>query len=405
MSIFRSSIINPRSERQCDFIKDGGLVVNESGFIEAVGEFDDIIKGSRERIIEVSNGLITPSFSDMHVHMPQNHVRGQFEDKLLPWLKNCIWPEESKFDDQKFADEKADKFYRDMAKQGTLLSLVFSSIHENALHSIFKNEIGHTIAGNVLMDQNSPDYLTQNTQEAIEITKRSAQKYGDKYAVTPRFAPTCTMDLMKAVAKIAQKNNCWIQTHLSENPDEVKWVKELFPNCESYTDVYRQAGLLGLRTIMAHCIYMSDNELDLIKKTGTKIAHCPTSNIALGSGRMPVEKIKEYSIPFALASDVGAGPSLSMLHVMQKYMEQHKEAGVEIAPEDALYRATLAGAELLDKSDVTGNLDKGKEANFVIIKTSEKPKDTESAVKDITSGSIEELEQKVQATYLKGRKI
>lgn len=405
MSIFRSSILNPQSCSKCDFIEDGGLMVSENGIIQEIGNFDKLFKKSRQKVLELDNTVIIPSFADIHVHMPQNHVRGQFENQLLPWLKECIWPEESKFSDRKFADKKADKFYHDMARQGTLLSLVFGTIHENSLHSIFSHKIGHTIAGNVLMDQNSPDYLIQNTEEAIKITDILAREYKGNYAITPRFAPTCTMELMKAVSKIAEKCKTWIQSHLAENMDEVKWVKELFPNYKSYTDVYMQAGLLGPKTIMAHCIYMNDKELDLIKKTDTKIAHCPTSNIALGSGRMPVEKIKEWDISFALASDVGAGPSLSMLHVMQKYMEQHNKAGIKITPADALYRATLAGAEILSKNDITGNLNKGKEANFAIVKTYGRLNDAESAIEDITNGSIEELEVKVQSTYFKGEKV
>ncbi|MBU1935573.1 guanine deaminase [Patescibacteria group bacterium] len=404
MPIFRGPILNPQSENQCNFYKDGGVLVGDDGKIEAVGDFDSI-EETRGEVTEITDGVIVPAFVDVHVHMPQNHVRGQFAGQLLPWLQNCIWPEEAGFRDPRVADEKAKKFYQDLAGQGTLLSLVYATIHEHALHSTFAHKIGDTIAGNVLMDENSPDYLSQSTEEAIAITERCAREYGEHFAVTPRFAPTCTMELMMAVGEIARQYRTWIQSHLSENLDEVKWVSELFPDCDSYTDVYQKAGLLSPRTIMAHCIHLSDEELDILKETGTKIAHCPTSNIALGSGRMPVEKIRKWGIPFALGSDVGAGPSLSLLHVMQKYMEQHVEANVEATPQDALYRATLAGAELLDRGDKMGNLDIGKEANLVIVKTDEQPKDAEGAIRDIVSGSMEELEGKVEKVYFQGKEV
>jgi len=402
--IYRGPILNPQSEDQCDFYQDGGLAVDSDGKIEAIGDFD-AIEETRGQVTEVTNGVIIPAFTDVHVHMPQNHIRGQFSGQLLSWLKECIWPEEAKFSDADFADEKAAKFCQDLAMQGTLLSLVYATIHENALHSTFAHKIGHTIAGNVPMDQNSPDNLTQNTQEAIKITERCAQKYGERFAVTPRFVLTSTMELMTAVAEIANQYRTWIQSHLSENSDEVQLAMNYFPDCKSYTDIYKQAGLLGPRTIMAHCIHLGADEFDLLKETGTKIAHCPTSNIALSSGRMPVERMRELRIPFALGSDVGAGPSLSMLHVMQAYMQQHAEAGVEVTPQDALYRATFAGAELLDRGDKMGNLDIGKEANLVIVKTDEKPKDAEGAIRDIMSGSMEELEGKVNGVYFKGEKI
>lgn len=401
MPILRGAILNPQSEDQCDFYPDGGLRI-EQGKIHSIGTFKDVAKDAREAVVEVVDGIIGPAFVDLHVHAPQNHVKGQFSGQLLDWLKTSIWPEEAKFSDPAFAEAKARQFYLDMARQGTLLSLVFSTIHAHALTALFRNEVGDTIAGNVLMDQNSPPDLQQKTGEAIDVTRKMAKKHSLNYAVTPRFAPTCSMELMRAVAQIAQEYKTWIQSHLSENEEEVEWVKRLFPECSSYTEVYHKAGLLGKKTVMAHAIHLSDQELRILKQTGTSIAHCPTSNTALESGTMPIERIKKAGIPFALGSDVGAGPSLSMLHIMQAYFTVHRGKTTTL---DALYRATLAGAEILDRAHKTGNLNPGKKANVVIMKKIKRPKNAPEAILDLISGSQQELESKVQAVYLRGEPI
>ncbi|MFA7685919.1 MAG: guanine deaminase [Candidatus Gracilibacteria bacterium] len=364
--IYRGLILNPQSSKKCDFYLDGGLFV-KNGKVAGIGNFSKLIKKNKNEKIVDTKSVIIPAFTDIHLHWVQNRVKGSFSGTLLPWLKKHIWPEESKFAEKKYSDKMVGKFYKELAKNGTRNAIIYSSVHKYATEKsiIEGKKNGNFIIGNVLMDQNSPEYLQISTKEEIKIVESLAKKYKNAYVITPRFAPTCSMELMEKVADIAKKYGCFIQTHLSENKDELSWVKALFPVQKSYTDVYYKAGLLGKHTVLGHCIHLSDDELKLLKKTGSKIAHCPTSNVALKSGTMPIEKILKYKIPFALATDIGAGPKLSMIDVMKAYLKVHQSKFV--TPIDALYRATLAGTEIMEISKNHGNLNKGKFAEFVII--------------------------------------
>lgn len=406
--LYRGSIINPHDDRSHEFYSDGGLAVNGNGIIEGVGEFDAMqmeYAGQYEIVDETANGerpIITPAFTDLHLHWVQYWVRGMFERELLPWLREHIWPEEEKFADPEFADRKAQEFFRELGKQGTVIAAIYSSIHEAAIRAAFQHAVGRVVIGNVLMTKNSPPGLLQESSDAFDLTSELADEFGSSYAVTPRFAPTCSQFDLNLAGETARRYGTWAQTHLSENEDEVRWVKDLFPNAENYTDVYWKAGLLGARSIMGHAIHLSDKELALLAATKTNIAHCPTSNEALSSGTMPLARIKTAMIPFALGSDIGAGPSLSMLHVMQAYCRTH---GMQ--PTEALYRGTLAGAEILGLRRTAGNLSPRKEANFVMLKKpgTKKPRFANDVLGEIFSGTREDLEHAVQQTFFAGRKI
>lgn len=201
------------------------------GKIICIGEFIKIQKKYLKEKIVDTKSVIIPAFTDIHLHWVQNRVKGTFGGTLLPWLKKHIWPEESKFANKKYTDKMAAKFFKELAENGTRNAIIYSSIHkystEKAIIDGKKN--GNFIIGNVLMDQNSPDYLIVSTKEEIKLVESLAKKYKNAYAITPRFAPTCSMELMKKVASIAKRYGCFIQTHLSENKDELSWVKALFP--------------------------------------------------------------------------------------------------------------------------------------------------------------------------------
>jgi guanine deaminase len=329
----------------------------------------------------------------------------------LPWLEGHIWPEEDKHKDPDYADSRARAFFRDLAKCGTVIAAIYSSIHEAALRAAFRHAMGRMVIGNVIMTSDFPPYLRQDPAEALQLVARLANEFGGNYAVTPRFAPSCSAEVLKSAGKIARDRRAWIQTHLSENHDgtehdEVELVKRLFPDARDYTDVYERAGLLGDRAIMAHAIHVSDSELRRLSSTGTNIAHCPTSNIALESGTMPLEKVMDEEIAFALGSDVGAGPSLSMLHVMKVYGAVHAPA-ISITPTAALYRATLAGAKILGVGGLTGNLNRGKEASFAVLRRggTRKIEDADELMASILEGSMLDLENVVQQTYIAGRRV
>lgn len=419
MQVLRGPILNPQSKTECRFYQDGGLAIDSEGHIVFIGNFEECLRRARKavanlmdlKIIEVEKRqIISPAFVDAHVHMPQHHVRGQFKDNLMKWLRECIWPEERKFQDPAFAEEKAAAFCHDLAAQGTLLSLVMSSIHAEALQAIYQHKVGHVIAGNVLMDKDCAESgLQQNTSDALALARLLGFRAGTKdYAFTPRFAVTCSMELLRAIGELIRGTRFRVHTHCAESHDEIALVMKDAERLGygSYTELYAQAELLrrGL-TILAHCIYMSDKELEIMRRTGAAVAHCSESNENLGNDRMPIERLEEYGIPYGLGSDVGAGSTLSMPYHAQHYLETHRRAKVDVTLQDALYRATLAGAEILGMADRTGNLNARKEGNLVVLNLGANSTSANEAIEAIVSGSKPEMETRVARTMFKGNMV
>ncbi len=337
--------------------RDGGLVWDAEGTIlDGVGA---------DRT--VADCLLIPGLVDAHIHLPQLRVRGLFHEALLPWLKDHIWPEEERFAEFDYRQSVTDEFREGLLDRGTTAAGVYGSPTADSVHAVLRDLAPLTVrGGDVLMDQNSPDALVRTTEQAVADVAAAAGEYGERYAVTPRFAPTCTHELMERAEAIARAHGSWIQTHLAENVDECAWVAELFPEARSYTDVYARAGVLGPRTLMGHCIHLDDADLASLAATGTWAIHCPSSNIALGSGRMPLERLRAAGVRVALATDVGAGPQLSMLDALRCALEVH--AGhAEFAPAEALNLATACGADALGEPR-RGRLQPGAIADVVALR-------------------------------------
>lgn len=217
------------------------------------------------------------------------------------------------------------------------------------------------------MDRNGPEALVRPTAAALADLAREAATFGARYAVSPRFAPTSSGEFLAGAGRIAREHGCFVHTHLSENPDEVEWVRSLYPEAASYADVYERAGLLGPKTLLAHVIHCTDAELDLLAARRCVAVHCPSSNEALGSGRMPLPRLREKGVRVAMGSDVGAGPCLSMLDVMRVFREV--QAGhADTRPGEALRMATLEGARALGLEGRLGSLEPGREATFVALR-------------------------------------
>ncbi|PKN78843.1 MAG: hypothetical protein CVU48_07070, partial [Candidatus Cloacimonetes bacterium HGW-Cloacimonetes-1] len=225
--------------------------------------------------------------------------------------------------------------------------------------------------GMTLMDMNSPDFLLQTPEYAFENSMTLYDAWHQKnslldYIFTPRFAPTCSPELMTRIGQFARSQSAWIQSHLSENADEIKWVKDIF-GLDSYTEVYEKFGILSPHTIMAHCIHLSDRELNILSDTGTKIAHCPDSNFYLKSGEFPLANIIDHHLPFGLGSDVGAGTTLSMLYHAKMY--NYRQTEISVSPSNALYHITLGSAKAIGMESTIGSLEVGKEADMIFIPT------------------------------------
>jgi len=329
--------------------------------------------------IDLRNCLAIPGLIDTHVHLSQHRISGLYRESLLPWLNEIVFPEESKSADYDFAYALAEDFFQALYKAGTTTAVIYTAPYPAACEAAFEVAGLHSfraIIGMTLMNQNSPDSLLQDTEQVkadclslIEAYHKPEQ--GLEYIFTPRFAPSCSMELMQWIGSFARENNIRIQTHLSENRDEIKWVQDLF-GLSSYTEVYRKAGILTDKTILAHCIHLSDEELDTLKTNGCKVAHCPDSNFFLRSGLFPLDRIRDRDIPFALGSDVGAGTTLNMLYHAKMYY--YRQPQTPVTPADAFYRITLGAAGLLNLDDKIGSLETGKDADIVLLNLPESDK-------------------------------
>ena len=315
-------------------------------------------------------GLFLPAFYDPHFHWVQDHVRALPKTSLIEWLTTYTFPAEAKFADPEFAAAEAAVFWQRIVQTGTIGGLCYSSIHETALDAAMACAPEDFRIGNVLMTMNCPDTLCQTEAEAIRSVQACAERYGERYVCSPRFAPTTAPDVMRAAAQAAHQHACFQQTHLDETLAEIDWVLGLyrsragFESVSSYTDIYRRVGMLGPRTVFGHCIHVRDDEWRMLADSGSWIASCPTSNapieqLGLGSGLFDYEQAEAYNVPWALASDIGGGPFLSMLDVMQSFVQQNRAAGREASYSKALHRSTAKAAEACGMASDRGRLQPG----------------------------------------------
>ncbi|MFX3675667.1 MAG: amidohydrolase family protein [bacterium] len=315
--ILLCDVLNPITDKKAKLTRQAAIVLKstKAGFkIHKVGPSNKIVPiFPGATIIDRSGQLALPGFFDMHFHWVQDDVRLMPKDSLLEWLSKYTWPYEMKFKSKKYSKEKAKKFSKELLSVGTLGGAVYASIHGHTVDDALENFTGNYIAGNVLMTMNSPKGLSQTREQALKLIESLSAKWGKAYAMTPRFAPTTHPDVMKAGAWLAKKRGSFIQTHLSESKDEINYVLGLykdhqgFENIPTYTDIYKKCGMLGKKTIMGHGIHLSPDELITLSKTGTVIAHCPTSNApvkdkGLGSGLFNFKKIEKAGVRWPLAA-------------------------------------------------------------------------------------------------------
>jgi guanine deaminase len=368
--IFKATVRNPVSPDRVDTYSPGYLVIS-GNVIEELTGVDPRPRLGPVEYIDLSNQTIVPGFVDTHVHLPQFLIMGVGVGELLSWLTNYTYPEEARFADPRHAADVAVRFFDAMVANGTTTAVVYSSVHEEATDIAFtaaRAKGVRAFIGKAMMDQNVPETLLERSDKSIEASVRLFEKWDGadggrlRYVFTPRFAASCSMSLMKEVGKIAQERGAFIQSHLSENIDEISWVRSLFPDLPSYAGIYDAAGILGERSIMAHCIHLSADEISLLARRHTKVAFCPYSNRTLRSGTMPYSTLRGAGLKIGLGSDIAGGPSLSMMD----QIDQAADA-VDISETEAFYLATLGGARIVGLEHWIGSLDPGKDADFVIL--------------------------------------
>ncbi|PID28111.1 MAG: hypothetical protein CSB55_06260 [Candidatus Cloacimonadota bacterium] len=362
--LIKTGILNPVSPEKAEFIRKCFLEIR-GDVIVSVSD-----KASGKDFIDYSDYLCTPGFIDLHAHLSQFSARGNSNPQLLDWLNNYVFPEEIKSFNPPYAEKIAEEFFTELKKSGTTSVIAYVSASEKATDIAFRQaeKAGIRVwAGNVQMDCNAPEKLCASTEENLRISFALFEKWHQKtpllnYIFTPRFAPVCSRELMKETGDYALKNKIKIQSHLSENHNENLWVKDLFPECKSYTEVYLKYGLLGENTIMAHCLHLQEREIKIMAETGTKIAHCPESNLFLKSGIFPLKEIEKAELSFGLGSDVAAGSSLFMPYHMR--IMDYMQIKNYVPPEKTFYSATLGSAKVLNEHDSIGSIEVGKQADL-----------------------------------------
>ena len=397
---------------------EDGLLVVEDGMIEALGEADALMSSLSydTQVEDYSGKLIVPGLIDCHVHYPQIDVIASYGEELLDWLNRYAYPREMRFADEDYAREVAAVFVDELIRNGTTTALVFGTVHAHSADAIFEAAAAKNmrlIAGKVLMDSNCPEALQDSAATGYEHSKQLIERWHGKgrlgYAITPRFALTSSEAQLEAAGRLAAEHpDVWVHTHLAENHDEVEQISRLFPWSSSYLDVYDHFGLVRERSVFAHCLHLQDDECRLMANSGAAAAHCPTSNMFLGSGLFDLRRLHEQQVRVGLGTDVGGGTSLSLLKTMREAYKVLHLQQQPLPPGRALYLATLGAARALYLDDRIGNFAAGKEADFIVLD----PRGTPiSAHRTALASSLGELlfalivlgdDRNVAATYLQG---
>ena len=386
-NLFRASIYHcTESDRVIEavYIPDGLMVVDsDSGQILDVGEYTTTAPKwpNSLSLKHFKDSLIMPGFIDTHVHYPQYRVIASFGTSLLDWLNTYTFVEEQKFSDLDYATTVAELFLDELIKNGTTTAMTFCSPYKQSVDVFFKaaeKRKLRMIAGKVMMDRNAPEGLCDSAQSSYIDSKSLIDKWHNKarlsYAVTPRFAPTSTNEQLTQAAKLLKEypntgdtKGVLLQTHLNENDEEIEWVKELYPESKNYFDVYDAHELSGINSVFGHCIHNTDDEYRAMADSGSKVVLCPRSNLFLGSGLFAIDKLEDFEIEMALASDVGGGDSFSMFQVMNEAYKICRLNDYNLDPVKAFYLTTLAAAKVLNMDDSIGNFEVDKEADFIVL--------------------------------------
>ena len=368
-----------RPVEDCLHYEEDGLILIEDETITAFGPAPELLAGldNDVPIIRYEDALICPGFIDCHVHYPQTEIIGAFGKQLIDWLNNYTFIAEQKFADQEYASAAAALFLKEILRAGTTTAAVFCTVHPGSVDAFFEQSAKinmRNIAGKVLMDRHAPPALTDTAQSGYDETKRLIEKWHNKgralYAVTPRFAPTSTDEQMEMTGAAWREHpGTYLQSHVSENAKEIEWAQALFPGRKNYVDVYQHYGQLGPRAIYGHGVHFTEEDFHIFHETGTALAHCPTSNLFLGSGLFSLEQamLGSYPVRTGLATDLGGGTNFSQLVSMNEAYKIAQLNGFALDAHRAFYLATRGAATALYLDGTIGSIEPGYEADITIL--------------------------------------
>ena len=398
-----------------------GIVLCRDGLVEAAGPAAEMLRSMPPgtEVTDYTGCLIAPGFIDTHVHYVQTGIVASYGTQLLDWLDRYAFPAEMAFEDTAHAEAMARVFCDELLRNGTTTALVFCAVYPQSVDALFaeaERRGMRVVAGKVLMDRNAPEKLRDTAQQGYDDSKALIGRWHGRgrslYAITPRFAGTSTPAQLDAAGSLWREHpDVFVHTHIAESRREIEWTAELFPERKNYLDIYDHHGLIGKRAVLAHGVHLSEDELCRCHESGTAIAHCPTSNLFLGSGLFRIGALKDAKRPVqvGLGTDIGGGTTFSLLATMGAAYEIAQLNGRALSAVEAFYLATLGGARALALEDRIGAIAPGKEADLVVLD----PKATPLlALRTGRSQSVEDMlfalmmlgdDRAVRATYVAGR--
>ena len=385
--VYKAHILFTKEKDRFEIFENGYIAV-EDGIVQGVASNLSELGAEDSEVIDFGNRLLIPAMNDMHVHAPQVHNQGVAMDlELLPWLQNYTFPEEAKYADVSYAERMYRRFLHTQWLFGTMRSVVFGTVHTDStriLMQLYQKAGMGALVGKVAMNRNCPDNLSEDVDAWVAGTEQLIKEFSPVAAgkgsdvlplvrpiITPRFVPSCTPELLKACGGLAEKYQLPVQSHLSENTSEIAWVQELEPESESYGDAYNRYNLFGQTpTIMAHCVWTHGKELELMKRNGVMVAHCPTSNFNIASGMAPIRTFLDEGLPVGLGSDISGGHDLNMFRMLvyaiqvskMQYQQDHSKAFLTLS--EAFWLATKSAGSFFGK---VGSFEPGYEFDALVI--------------------------------------
>ena len=357
-------------------IDENTAVLIDGNKIKKIGSPNKLIADTPDaEVYNFEEKLLMSGFIDAHAHYPQTPIIASWGKRLIDWLNTYTFPEEEKYGNLKYAEKVAELYLNFLLSNGTTSVSTYCTTHPESVDAIFSAAQKRNmclVAGKNAMDRNAPKALLDTPQSAYDESKKLIHKWHRtgrlRYAITPRFSPTSSPEQLSMLGKLwTEYPDCLMQTHLSEQVDEIEWVKSLFPNTRDYLDTYEQFGLLGANAIFGHAIHLKKREIDRLKDVGAGVVHCPTSNTFIGSGLFDMEHLQKQRIPIGLATDTGGGSSFSMFRTMASCYEIAQLRNNALHPAQLLWLATMGSAKTLHLEKEIGNLKVGYIADVIAI--------------------------------------
>ncbi len=382
VKILRSSVLsfisepqNIDDEQSYKYFEHGALAIRGGKIID-IGDFENVKKQNpKAQIIDHRPYLLMAGFIDPHIHFVQMQVLASYAANLLEWLNKYTFVEEQKFAAIEHGKMIAKAFFDELINHGTTTASAFCSVHSNSVEAYFteaKKRNMLMIGGKVMMDRGCPKALQDNAQQSYDESKALIEKWHGvgraKYAITPRFAITSTPEQLDLAGALLEENaTCYLQTHLSENKEEIALTRQLYPMHKDYFSIYQHYGLLGNKSLFGHSIHLSDAEKNMMAESNSVAVSCPTSNLFLGSGLFDLEQMNKAGVRCAVATDIGGGTSYSMLKTFDEFYKVQQLNGNRLNPLMSFYMMTLGNAKALSLEKNIGNLEVGSDADIVVL--------------------------------------